>query len=85
MKSNKLSQLVLSLQMLKKMFSDKKASKWPKIAMIAALLYLLIPTDFIPDIVPILGLLDDLGLLIAAIATVLNALKKYKKSEGLEE
>lgn len=43
---------------------------WAKTVIIAALGYLISPLDAIPDIVPVVGYADDLGVLVAAIATV---------------
>lgn len=43
---------------------------WAKTIIIAALGYFISPLDAVPDIVPIVGYVDDLGVLAAAIATV---------------
>ncbi|MCC8146087.1 MAG: hypothetical protein LIO93_06555 [Bacteroidales bacterium] len=44
----KLGGLLLNLQLLKSMFSDKGASKWPKILLVLAIIYLFIPTVLVP-------------------------------------
>lgn len=43
---------------------------WAKTTIIGALGYFISPIDAIPDITPIIGYLDDLGVLTLAIATV---------------
>lgn len=43
---------------------------WAKTVIVAALGYFISPIDAIPDITPIIGYADDLGVLAAAIATV---------------
>lgn len=43
---------------------------WAKAVIIAALGYFISPLDAIPDVIPGIGYLDDLGVLTAAIATV---------------
>lgn len=43
---------------------------WAKTVIIAALGYFISPIDAIPDIIPVVGYADDLGVLVAAIATV---------------
>ena len=43
---------------------------WAKSVIFGALAYFVLPTDAIPDVVPIVGFVDDLGALAAAIATV---------------
>jgi len=43
---------------------------WAKSVVYGALGYFIFPADAIPDIVPVVGYADDLGVLVAAIATV---------------
>ncbi|MBQ2379312.1 MAG: DUF1232 domain-containing protein [Akkermansia sp.] len=47
----------------------------------AALLYLISPLDGIPDLVPIIGLLDDLGILSMVLAIVIPELLKNKDTQ----
>ena len=47
-----------------------RTPKWAKTVIIGALAYFIIPTDAIPDFIPVAGYSDDLGALAAAIATV---------------
>lgn len=42
------------------------------------LLYFIIPTDFIPDFIPFLGLLDDVAVLTTIIKSMQGELKKYR-------
>lgn len=44
--------------------------KWAKTMIIGALAYFILPTDAIPDIIPVAGYTDDLGALAAALTTV---------------
>ncbi len=37
----------------------------PKIALVLAIAYLIVPIDFIPDVFPFFGWLDDLGIFTA--------------------
>ena len=43
---------------------------WAKATMYSALGYFILPLDAIPDFIPAAGFTDDLGVLIAAVATV---------------
>lgn len=43
---------------------------WAKTVIIGALGYFISPIDAIPDLIPVVGYADDLGVLTAAIATV---------------
>jgi len=43
---------------------------WAKTAIFGALAYFISPLDAIPDVIPVVGYTDDLGVLVAALATV---------------
>lgn len=43
---------------------------WAKAVILGALGYFIAPIDAIPDVVPAVGFADDLGVLVAAVATV---------------
>lgn len=70
---------------------DPRSSWPPKALLVVAILYLLFPFDLVPDLAPIVGWLDDLGLNILAIWYVLRAAKTYEhtvntaKRESLDE
>lgn len=42
----------------------------------AALLYLLVPIDIVPDFLPILGQLDDIGLIVLLVSMALKVIPK---------
>ena len=48
-------------------FREREASLFGKLFVFATLAYVVWPADFIPDVVPVIGWLDDLGL--AGVAT----------------
>ncbi len=52
-----------------------------------ALLYFITPIDVVPDIMPIVGFLDDAGIIAAAVTLYSSALDPYKKmaSDWLKE
>lgn len=49
---------------------DPQTPRWAKTAIYGALGYFIFPLDAIPDFAPMLGYTDDLGVLLAALATV---------------
>lgn len=49
---------------------DSDTPKWAKTTIFAALGYLVLPTDAVPDLIPGLGLTDDIGVLTSALGTV---------------
>jgi uncharacterized membrane protein YkvA (DUF1232 family) len=67
-----LSQLPLAHETVALYFCllDPKTPLWVKGTAAAALAYFILPFDAIPDLLPIVGLSDDAGVLAAALATV---------------
>jgi uncharacterized membrane protein YkvA (DUF1232 family) len=59
----------LALQLYYAMQAPNTPS-WAKAVIIAALGYFISPIDAIPDVMPVVGYADDLGVLTAALATV---------------
>jgi len=50
---------------------DPKTRRAPKLGLLLALVYVVVPVDLIPDMAPFIGWLDDLGLVSAATAWLL--------------
>ena len=48
---------------------DYRVPLWNKLVPFATLLYIIFPFDFINDLLPVLGQLDDLGVLVLGIET----------------
>ncbi|MFA6161663.1 MAG: DUF1232 domain-containing protein [Patescibacteria group bacterium] len=62
-----------------KYLRDPKSDWKPKATIVVAILYLIWPIDLLPDIAPILGWLDDIGITSLAIAYLLHASGQYSK------
>ncbi|MGE0322430.1 MAG: YkvA family protein [Polyangiaceae bacterium] len=60
-------------------FRDPSASLSVKLLFVTALAYVVWPVDFVPDFVPVLGWLDDLGFLGIATAFLLSSISPYRK------
>lgn len=54
---------------------DADTPAWAKATIIASLGYFISPVDAIPDIVPVVGYADDLGVLVAAVAATAAHIK----------
>ncbi|WP_299791663.1 YkvA family protein [uncultured Shewanella sp.] len=54
---------------------DSSTPIWAKSVIYSALGYLILPVDAIPDMVPGIGLSDDITILVAAMATVATHVK----------
>lgn len=68
---------------IKPMMKDPAVSKWKKAIIVVGLIYLILPFDLIPPIVPVFGFLDDLILWAFIISYLKDELDKYW-SEGKE-
>ena len=66
-------------------FTDPKSSILQKFGIIVALLYLVNPLDLIPDLIPITGLLDDLGIIAIAFAFLRSKIKPHHWEQAEEK
>ena len=52
---------------------------WRKLAGVAAVAYVLWPLDIVPDGIPVLGWLDDAGILAAAAAFLVAEVRRHER------
>ncbi len=52
-------------------------AKWRKALLVGAVAYAIWPFDLIPDTIPVLGWMDDIGLLSFALAMVWRDVKRH--------
>lgn len=57
---------------------DGRVPLWKKLAGLLAVVYFLSPVDAIPDFIPILGWMDDLGVLSAAAFWMVRQVQQYR-------
>lgn len=59
-------------------FMTDSAVHWTKKALVvSALLYFIVPFDTIPDVAPVVGFLDDIGVVALAVKFLGDQLKEY--------
>jgi uncharacterized membrane protein YkvA (DUF1232 family) len=58
-------------------FLDRRASPLAKIFFLLAVLYVLMPIDLVPDFAVVVGWIDDLGVALAALTSLLVAMRRY--------
>ncbi len=58
----------MNLVQIRRYFRDEHVAGWRKMVVVGAVAYVLLPIDLVPDLVPVLGWLDDVGALGAALA-----------------
>lgn len=64
--------LINRLRLLARLLKDGRVPLFLKVIPFAPLLYLLFPLDVVPDVIPIVGQLDDLGIAILGIEMFIN-------------
>lgn len=73
--------IVSDLAALGRFFRDKNASTAGKAFLLLTVAYVVMPVDAIPDVAPVLGWLDDLGLVAIAIGYIMKVTKRYQEPE----
>ncbi|MBM4175132.1 MAG: DUF1232 domain-containing protein [Ignavibacteria bacterium] len=61
---------------------DDSVNWYRKLIIVAALVYFISPIDTIPDFVPLVGYLDDLGVIMAAIKYIGTEIKPYYRASA---
>ena len=74
--------LIESALVLYAIVLDGDTPLWVKTLAISALIYLIAPIDSIPDFIPISGLSDDLGVLVAALASLQSQVKPHHRKQA---
>lgn len=59
-----------------------RVARWKKVLGVLAVVYAVLPVDLVPDVVPILGWLDDLGVLAVAFGFIARDMAKHARSEA---
>ena len=78
MNRGKIAKIWDDVMSLWKFIQDPDAPWGGKAIAIGALIYLITPIDAIPDFIPALGLTDDVGIILAAVAKLAADLQKYR-------
>jgi uncharacterized membrane protein YkvA (DUF1232 family) len=63
---------------LARYFRDPAASLLGKVFVFATVLYVISPVDLIPDAIPIVGWLDDVGVMSLAVAWMWKVVARYR-------
>lgn len=64
-----------------KLIRDPRVPLWAKAIPVVAVLYVLSPIDVLPDIIPVIGQLDDLGIVLAAMRMFESVIPAYIADE----
>ncbi len=61
---------------------DPRVPRWRKLAGLWAVLYVLSPVDAVPDFIPLLGVLDDLGVVSATAFFMVREVQRWRPSSA---
>lgn len=65
-------------------FRDREASILGKLFVLAAVVYVISPVDLIPDAFPVIGWLDDMGVMSLTVAWMWKVVGRYREAPQLE-
>ena len=56
-----------------------KVARWKKLLGLLAVVYAVLPVDLIPDVIPVFGWLDDVGILTVAFGFIAHDMARHAK------
>lgn len=79
----KTNEFKLLISMIKDTFSGRyKMNKWNMSIIVGTIVYVISPLDAIPDIIPVLGWLDDASIVGFAISKLADEVDRYRKFQN---
>ena len=63
-------------------FLNPRAGFFAKLFLVLAVIYVVMPFDLIPDVVVVVGWLDDLAAVLGATAALVLALRRYRTEQA---
>jgi uncharacterized membrane protein YkvA (DUF1232 family) len=74
----------MKLSDLRAYLSDQSVGRTRKVLLVLAVVYLIVPFDVVPDVIPVFGWLDDVGVLgFAAAMMMSDASRRAVQASGL--
>jgi len=75
---------MIDLKDVSAFMKDRKVSRWSKIFGALAVVYVISPIDISPDAIPVLGWLDDAGVVSSAVTYFLWKIAGYSKQRAAQ-
>ena len=76
------ARLIERIQYVRRLFTalqalrDPQTPRWAKVVAVTALLYVVSPLDVVPDLAPVIGWIDDLGVAAMAVSALLSTTRR---------
>ena len=83
--SNPLAALVNRLRLVFRLLRDPRVPVYLKVIPFLSLIYVAMPIDLIPDMIPVLGQLDDLGIVALGVEAFIMLSPKYVVAEHMAD
>lgn len=62
-----------------RLLRDKEAPLWPKVLVVLAVVYVVWPADLVPDVVPVLSWVDDMGVVLVLRLLLHREIARYRE------
>jgi uncharacterized membrane protein YkvA (DUF1232 family) len=85
-----MNQLIESGRLVWRLLQDNRVPAWVKAGIpVIVALYLLFPIDFLPDFIPVLGQLDDIGVILLGMSLIVrfsptNVVEEHRRALGIQ-
>ena len=74
----------MTLAQISRYFRDPTVSGWRKLVGVAAVAYVVLPVDLVPDVVPLLGWLDDVGVVGVAMTLLSRDVRRHSEQRSVQ-
>lgn len=72
----------MTLTQVARYFRSPAVPRWRKLVGLAALVYVLMPVDLIPDVIPVFGWLDDVGVVGLALSFLTRDVRRQAQAQA---
>ena len=80
-----LKSLINQVRLVGRLLKDTRVPAYLKVLPFAPLLYFIFPLDLIPDMIPVIGQLDDFGVLLLALQAFVMLVPQYVVDEHRDD